>query len=33
LKELQRENARLKKLAPDQAPDFSILREAASGNL
>lgn len=32
LKELERENARLKKLVADQALDISILREAASGN-
>jgi len=32
LKELEAENARLKKLAADQAPDISILKEAASGN-
>jgi putative transposase len=33
LKELERENARLKKLVADQALDISILKEAASGNL
>ena len=33
LKELERENARLKKLVADQALDLSILKEAASGNL
>lgn len=32
LKELERENARLKKLVADQALDISILKEAASGN-
>ena len=32
LKELEQENARLKKLVADQALDLSILREAASGN-
>ncbi len=32
LKELEQENARLKKLVADQALDISILREAASGN-
>ena len=32
LKELERENAQLKKLVADQALDISILKEAASGN-
>jgi len=32
LKELEQENAQLKKLVADQALDISILREAASGN-
>jgi len=32
LKELERENARLKKLVADQALDNAILREAAKGN-
>lgn len=32
MKELERENARLKKLVADQALDISILKEAASGN-
>ena len=32
LKELERENARLKKLLADQALDVAILREAAKGN-
>ena len=32
LKELERENARLKKLVADQALDMSILKEVASGN-
>jgi transposase-like protein len=32
LKELELENARLKKLVAEQALDISILREAASGN-
>ncbi len=32
LKELERENARLKKLVADQALDNSILKEAARGN-
>lgn len=32
LKELERENGRLKRLVADQALDISILREAASGN-
>ena len=32
LKELERENARLKKLVADQALDNAILKEAASGN-
>ena len=32
LKELDRENARLKKLVADQALDNAILREAAKGN-
>ena len=31
-KELERENARLKKLVADQALDMAILKEAASGN-
>ncbi len=32
LKDLERENARLKKLVADQALDNAILREAAKGN-
>lgn len=32
LRELERENGRLKKLVADQALDNAILREAASGN-
>ena len=32
LKQLERENARLKKLVADQALDMAILREAAAGN-
>ena len=32
LKELERENARLKRLVAEQALDNSILREVASGN-
>jgi len=32
LKELERENARLKNLVAEQALDISILKEAASGN-
>ncbi len=32
LRELERENAQLKKVVADQALDNSILREAASGN-
>ena len=32
LKELERENSRLKKLVADQALDIAILKEAASGN-
>ncbi len=32
LKELEKENARLKKLVADQALDNAILKEAASGN-
>ena len=32
LKELERENTRLKKLVADQALDNAILKEAASGN-
>jgi transposase-like protein len=32
LKELEEENAQLKKLVADQAMDISILKEAASGN-
>ena len=32
LRELDRENARLKRVVADQALDISILREAASGN-
>ncbi len=32
LKELEKENARLKKLVAEQALDNSILKEAASGN-
>ncbi len=32
LKELEKENARLKKLVADQALDMAILKEVASGN-
>jgi|TARA_Y100000310_G_C20073687_1_gene530567 transposase-like protein len=32
LKEVERENGRLKKLVADQALDMAILKEAASGN-
>jgi transposase-like protein len=32
LKDLQKENARLKKLVADQALDIDILKEALSGN-
>ena len=32
LKELERENGRLKQLVAEQALDLAILREAASGN-
>ena len=32
LKELERENARLKKIVADQAVDISILKEVARGN-
>ena len=32
LKELEAENARLKKIVADQALDLAILKEAASGN-
>ena len=32
LKELERENARLKRVVADQALDMAILKEAASGN-
>ena len=32
LKDLERENARLKKVVADQVLDISILKEAASGN-
>jgi len=32
LKELERENSRLKQLVAEQALDISILKEAASGN-
>ena len=32
LKELEKENARLKKLVANQALDMEILKEAASGN-
>ena len=32
LKELERENARLKKIVADQAVDISILKEVAKGN-
>ena len=32
LKELERENARLKRIVADQALDNSILKEAAKGN-
>ncbi len=33
LRELERENARLKKLVAKQALEISILKEAASGSL
>ena len=33
LKELERENARLRKAVPDLAPEKVILKEAASGNV
>jgi transposase-like protein len=33
LKDLERENARLKKIVADQALDMAILREAANPNL
>lgn len=32
LRDLERENSRLKKIVSEQALDISILREAASGN-
>jgi hypothetical protein len=32
LKDLERENARLKKLVADRALDLAILKEASSGN-
>jgi len=32
LKELEKENARLKRLVADQALDNAILKEASSGN-
>ena len=32
LKELERENARLKRIVADQAVDISILKEVAKGN-
>ncbi len=32
LKDLERENTRLKKLVADQALDLAILKEASSGN-
>jgi putative transposase len=32
LKDLERENARLKKLVADQALDLAVLKEASSGN-
>lgn len=32
LKDLERENARLKKIVADQQLDMAILKEAASGN-
>jgi len=32
VKQLEQENARLKKLVADQALDMAILREAARGN-
>ena len=32
LKELEKENARLKKLVAEQALDISIMKEAVSGN-
>jgi len=33
LNDLEKENARLKKLAADQAPDMAILKEISSGNV
>lgn len=33
LKELEKENARLKKIVADQALDLSVLKEFAKGNL
>jgi len=33
LKELEKENARLKKLVADQALDLAILKDVAEGNL
>lgn len=32
LRELEKENARLKRIVADQAVDVSILREVATGN-
>jgi hypothetical protein len=32
LRELEKENARLKRIVADQAVDISILREVAKGN-
>ncbi len=32
LKELEKENARLKKIVADQAVDLSILKEVSQGN-
>jgi len=32
LRDLERENARLKRIVADQALDLAILREAVSGN-
>ena len=32
LKELERENARLKRIVADQSVDISILKEVSSGN-
>ena len=32
LRELERENARLKRIVADQASDLAIMKEAVSGN-